>query len=270
MFNDKPASLIFDTGSFTSILTQKAVARLGLPVARAEEFNAVTGTLGGIGGSRNWIAVTAQRVELGGLHAKNYNFLAADVVPPPADGLLSADLISQFDIDLDFPEQQVVLYRPLGDCSAPAAFLSSPLYAVPLRPFGEDRRPRVMVTIGGKDVVAMIDTGAGRTAIFRHAAERLGLRMDDLAADPRSTVSGVGPRSVMAVRHVFEPVSVGDLTFEHMKVDVLDDRRGDEVEMLLGADFQQAVHLWISYSSHTLIMQFPPRPSKKVGVPQKP
>jgi hypothetical protein len=74
----------------------------------------------------------------------------------------------------------------------------------------------------------------------------------------------------MAVRHVFEPVSVGDLTFEHMKVDVLDDRRGDEVEMLLGADFQQAVHLWISYSSHTLIMQFPPRPSKKVGVPQKP
>jgi hypothetical protein len=35
------------------------------------------------------------------------------------------------------------------------------------------------------------------------------------------------------------------------------------VDVLLGEDFISRVHLWISYSSHTLIMQYPPKPSKK-------
>jgi len=34
--------------------------------------------------------------------------------------------------------------------------------------------------------------------------------------------------------------------------------------MLLGADFQARVHLWISYSSRTLIMQYPALPSPPI------
>jgi predicted aspartyl protease len=263
--DDKPAELIFDTGSFTTLLSLTAVARLGLRHMSGEEFNGLLATVSGIGGDKPAMGVTARTVNIGGLTGRNYNFLAADIAFPPSDGLLSTDLISQFDVDLDFPEDQVVLYRPIGDCHTPAAFLASPLYAVPLRPIGEDRRPRVTVSIGGQDVVAMIDTGAPHSAIFRRAAERLGLRIDDLAADAHGTAGGIGPRTVASVTHVFEPVTIGDLTFEHLPVDILDDRADDEVEMLLGADFQRQVHVWISYSSHTLIMQYPPRPSKKAG-----
>ena len=263
-FNSKPAQLIFDTGAYSSVLTDAAVSRLGLHVMKGEEFASFRTSVRGIGGARSALGVTAHTVELGGLHARDYNFMAADFLAPPVDGLLSVDLISQFDIDLDFPEHQAVLYRPTGDCSAPAAFLASPLYMVPLLPFGDDRRPRVRVQIGDHDVVALVDTGAPTTSIFRSAAARLGVAA--LPAGPHVTAGGVGPRRVDAMEHVFEPVTVGDLTISNMKVAVLDDAAGtDGVEMLLGADFQQRVHLWISYSSHSLIMQYPPRPSKRAG-----
>ena len=58
---------------------------------------------------------------------------------------------------------------------------------------------------------------------------------------------------------------MGDLVFANMRMDVLDDASGDDTDMLLGADFQAKVHLWISYSSHTLIMQYPPKASKKMS-----
>jgi predicted aspartyl protease len=265
LFNGKPADMIFDTGFDTSVITLRAARRLGLPQMRGEDIqNGTMGTLIGIGGERNSMTITAHALDIGGLKGRDYNMLAADVVEPPADGLLSIDLLSNFDVDLDFPEEQMVLYQPVGDCSAPAAFLASPLYTVPLRPIGEDRRPRVEVTVDGKQVVALIDTGAPRSAIFRRAAERLGIRMDELTSEPRFTTGGIGPDQVEAVTHVFEEVDIGDLAFNNMKIDVLDDHGPGEVDMLLGADFQRKVHLWISYSSHSLIMQDPPRASKRI------
>ena len=260
--NDKPVQMLFDTGSFTSILNLSTVSRLGLHAMRGEGVDGLLGSVSGIGGSQNAMAVTARAVNIGGLHGRDYNFFAADVVKPPADGLLSIDLISQFDVDLDLPESRIALYRPSGDCRAPAAFLAGPLSSTPLRPFGADRRPRINVSVDGQTLVAMIDTGATNTAIFRHAAERLGIDSHILATAPHHRATGVGPRSVIAVTQVFKPLTIADLTFEKLPVEVLDEQADGEVDMLLGADFQRLVHVWISYSSGTLILQFPPRASK--------
>jgi predicted aspartyl protease len=260
--NDKPVQLLFDTGSFTTILNLSTVAQLGLPSMRGEGVDGALGTISGVGGSKSAMAVTVHTVDIGGLKGRDYNFIAAETIRPPADGLLSIDLISQFDVDLDVPENKFVLYRPNGDCSAPAAFLAGPLSSTPLRPNGNDRRPRINVSVDGHTLVALIDTGATRTAIFRQAAERLGIDSSAPDAAPHQTVTGVGPSSVTAVTQVFKPITIGDLTFEKMPVTILNEHAGDDVDMLLGADFQRLVHLWISYSSGTLVMQFPPRASK--------
>ncbi len=102
--NSRPARLIFDTGAYTSLLSEAAVDRLGLVHMRGEEIRNTLATVSGIGGARTARYVTAHNVELGGLHARDYNFTAADLPIDWADGLLSIDLVSQFDIDLDFPE----------------------------------------------------------------------------------------------------------------------------------------------------------------------
>ncbi len=263
--NGKPAEMIFDTGAYSSLVTEAAATRVGLRVTRREEYDAQPGLASGIGGARASQEMTARTVELGGIRARDFDFDVADFLKPPIDGLLSLNLIAQFDIDFDVVEQQIRLFRPQGDCSAPAAFLSQPLYVVPLRPTGLDRRPRIRIQIGKATLVAAVDTGASHSAIFRGAAERLGLHLADLRGEPSLMVHGVGSELVRAVRHAVEPVTIGDLTFSNMRLDVLDDRGGDEVEMLLGADFLSTVHMWISYSSHSLILQYPPRASKKAG-----
>ena len=264
--NSRPARLIFDTGAYTSLLSEAAVDRLGLVHMRGEEIRNTLATVSGIGGARTARYVTAHNVELGGLHARDYNFTAADLPIDWADGLLSIDLVSQFDIDLDFPESKIVLYKPAGDCSTPAAFLSGPLYSVALEPTGQDRRPRVRVMVGHQVLVALIDTGAPQSSIFRTAARRLGIDVPRAVSGARHT-GGIGPGQVASADIKLPELTVGDVVFGNMKVAVLDEAAGDDTDMLLGADFQTKVHLWISYSSHTLIMQYPPRASKQISSP---
>jgi predicted aspartyl protease len=270
-FDQKPAQMIFDTGAFSTVITPGAAGRLQLAHMREElaggplASGGLLATMGGVGGGTSAMAVTARTLDVGGLKARNFNLFAADIGPAFADGLLSIDLISKYDVDLDFPESQIILYYPMGNCSAPAAFLEGPLYAAPLLPFGTDRRPRIKLLIGGQEVIALIDTGATHSVIFRRAAERLGLDIQSLAGTDRHVrVGGIGAKTLDAVTHVFPSVTIGDLVLENMHVDVVDGKSmGDDAEMLLGNNFQRAVHLWISYSSGTLIMQAPPRPSKK-------
>jgi len=257
--NDKPARLVFDTGAFTSLITPGAASRLQL------SFASFGGDVSGIGGRRIATIMSAHSVELGKLHGRNFLFMSADLgefgEAFATDGLLSSDLLSKWDIDLDLHAEQVRLYLPVGDCRFPSAFLRGSLYQVPMLPTAEDHRPRITVTIGGQKFTALVDTGADTTSIYRHAAARLGLHIADLAADRHTLMRGVGPRAVRSVTHVFEPMAIGDLTVQHMPIDIIDEAADEPVDILLGADFQERVHLWISYSSGTLIMEYPPLPS---------
>ncbi len=61
--------------------------------------------------------------------------------------------------------------------------------------------------------------------------------------------------------HSFTSLTVGDLTLWHTHMDIVDGHCEDRVDLLLGADFQRRLHLWISNSAHTVIMQYPPQRS---------
>ncbi len=267
--NQQPAWLRLDTGSFTSVLTTQATRRLRVHVDpdKSEHFRGVVEDpwhLWGIGGARAAEEVMAQSFDLGALHGRNFHLLSADIDFGPADGLLSIDFLADYDIDLDAAGREVRLYRATGACSRPKVFLQPPLYVVPLLPTETDKRPRVSVNIGGHGFTAMIDTGASHTAMFRHAAEQLDVSVEN-TSDRHLTVRGIGPDQVAAARHVFESVTIGDLTIRNMPIAVLDDRHGGDVDVLLGRDFQRKLHLWISNSSGQLVLQYPPQASPAAG-----
>jgi clan AA aspartic protease (TIGR02281 family) len=122
----------------------------------------------------------------------------------------------------------------------------------------------VELFIDNRRLVALVDTGAWHSSIYRKTALSLGIRPEDLQRDPALKVNG----AVNAVMHVFPALTIGELTLRNARMVVLDDRKLDDTDILLGADFQRRVHLWISNSSHSLIMQYPPLPS--VALPQQP
>jgi predicted aspartyl protease len=258
--NGAPAHLLFDTGSFSSVLTPKAVQRLGL-----YHESWMVGESTGIGGSQSLSIVAARDFQLGSLHGKNFRFFSSAMGPRNAswfeDGLLSTDFLSKYEVDLDFGEKRVGLYYPQGDCSGPHAALTPPMYTVPMTTTAKEAVPHVHVTIGGHDFVAIIDTGAPSTVMFRGAAARLGLRIGALPADRHHMAAGTGPRPVQSVEHVVEAIGIGDITVRNVPVTIVDQYSDDDVDMLLGADFQMRVHLWLSYPSHSLVMQYPPLPT---------
>jgi predicted aspartyl protease len=258
-----PARLLLDTGSFTTMVTTQAAGRLRLrpDPDTSMTFRGVTQdpwSMVGIGGSRLGSEVMASTFEVGALVGRKFHLLTADLPLGHADGLLSTDFLTEYDIDLDFPAQEIRLFKAYGSCDRPKVFLQAPLYATPLLQDADDRRPRVAALIDGHRLVALIDTGAQHSAIFARAAEILGIGAGDETTDRSFKVHGIGPSAVAAVEHVFPSVTVGDLTLRNMRLQILADRSHDDIDMLLGADFQRRMHLWISYSSQSLIMQYPP------------
>jgi predicted aspartyl protease len=262
----QPVHLLFDTGSFTTVLTAGAAARLHLreDPDTSQSFRGQPHPpfiLKGIGGARFGDKVMADTFELGSVIGRKFHILTADARLGDADGVLSTDFLADYDVDLDFPGNQFRLFRAYGHCDRAKVFLQTPLYATPLLQDDDDPRPRVTAEIDGHHFVALVDTGADRSALYRHAAARLGLDLDNLTTDTSLDVRGFGPGTVAARRHLFTAVTIGDLTLRNTRMDILDDTSHDDIDMILGHDIQHRLHLWISNSAKSLIMQYPPQPS---------
>ena len=257
MLNDRPTNMIFDTGAEATTVTAAAASRLRLSLKPG-------GFATGIGGTRNGYRFVAATFQIGRLRGRNLQLYASDMAlsagGSPVDGLLGDDFLAAYDVDLDLPEHKAILFRVIEGCFTPSAALSGELYTIPIVSSSNinDHRPFVHVDVAGKTLTALVDTGALHTLIFRNAANQIGLPFDALHSDTHFHTGGIGPNQVDAVRHVMTPMTVGDLTIRNLPVAVVDQRSFDDADMLLGLDFLKRVHVWFSFSSHYLIMQFPP------------
>lgn len=260
LINGKQARLVLDTGAAYTTLTSEAVERLelGSPLYTSSVAK-------GIGGTRGVSVLQTADFKLGDLKGKNLHFGVFEghqaLGPAPVDGLLGMDLLSQLDVDLDVPERRALLYRTAGNCERPAAALSPPLYSLPMQQGPDAFSPIVNVTISGHTMRALLDSGSDSNIVFRRAAHLLGLDETALANDRIGQSHGIGLRAVQFHRHIIEPISIGDLTVRNMRVNVADERSPGDFDMLLGIEFFLRVHVWLSFSSHTVILQFPPSAS---------
>lgn len=288
--NNHDANLVLDTGSFATSLNLAAADKLGVRVGEIGEVE-------GIGGSQTLYRGVASHMRFGGMDADGMMLAAAKMWDPKRypewDGLFGMNMMAAYDVDLDFTGHKVSLFLPQGECKKPAVTLQQPLYAVPLTSIVHDRQTVLTVTLDGHRMKAMLDTGTPRSTLFRHSAQRLGLDLSGLSATTNVSVRGVGSLNVPTMKHVFPTVEIGSLTLHDMPIDIVaqrdtgidrhhtgsllesdvDDANGNIAggddpggeDMLLGADFMQAVHVWISHSSQTLIMQYPPKPSPVIN-----
>jgi len=264
VLDGQTTSMVLDTGSQFTLVTKSTADRMNLAIVAAR------GEINGIGGSRGVYVFSARSFQIGRLQGKSLPLMVSDfVLSPggrPADGLLGADFLASYDVDLDFPASQARLFRVLGTCSAAPTTLGGQLFQAPL--VGSDRkldtRPFVRVQVAGKTLLAAVDSGAAHTLIFGNAARRIGLRLEDLAQEPHFRARGLGPDTPVIVRHVMTPITIGEVTFRNLPVAIMDESSPDNTDMLLGLDFLSHMHVWLSFSSQMMMMQYPPEPSPPV------
>lgn len=172
-------------------------------------------------------------------------------------GLIGAALLDFSDLDIDLAHGKLHLMQPSGsECRklAMAYWTQDGNYqVVDLNPsqHSYDQRSFVTVIINGKKVQALLDTGAPVTVLSSKAAKRAGIDLSSPQAKAGYTTSGIGAKNLKTWNVPLDSISIGTETIQHSRILVMDGDMGDnynDVEMLLGADFFLAHHLFIANS----------------------
>lgn len=243
--NDRPMALVLDTGAGTSTITAASVATLGLGTPRA-----APGQLFGIGGAQPRSVVDIADLALGHvrtgprtLDVSEYGKSAAS----PAGGL-GADVLSAYEVELDFPHSMLRLYEGKA-CPGPPPGWSTGGMVVP---FGADfrgRQPVVPVTLDGLNLQAMIDSGASSSGVSIGFARRANVSEAELRSELATLSVGFGPNLGAGRMHQFHDLKIGRETLSDFEANVMELRlRG--IDMLLGDDYLRERKVWISYGRH--------------------
>ncbi|MGC1549114.1 MAG: aspartyl protease family protein [Rhodanobacter sp.] len=245
--NGSSARFALDTGAFYSIMSNANASSLGLKL-RSLPFGF---RISGIGGTAD--AQYTRVKEFGILDStlSNVEFIVGG--SDPGYGLLGANLLDSDDLDIDLAHGKLTLFKvDHCDKASLAYWVKDGDYRVsdiePVRSEG-DRRTFFSVTINGKKVRALLDSGAPATLLTRSAAERVGIDLNapDVRAARRTT--GFGAKSLKTWIVGIDSFSVGTETIQHSQMEVIDGRIGD-TDMLLGLDFLLAHHMFIANSKN--------------------
>ncbi len=248
--NGQPARLILDTGSNMTALTEAAAERLGVP--RDSTIHMVTR---GVGRMASSYAGNIGRLEMA--QARRTNMMAVivrETVFPgrDVDGLLGADVLNDFDIDLDFPHQMFRVYKS-RNCPSGHPEWAEPAVRLTRLAGGQSQPANFfMATLDGMQLNALVDTGASRTTVERKNVLALGVTAEQLAADRQGTSQGIAAGLVTTSLHRFSKLVVADETISrpYLAVTPLVEAPGFAHQMLLGVDYLKEHRVWLSYASY--------------------
>lgn len=263
--NGQAATLIVDTGAQTMLLSQSAVKRLGLRTdSRAPVVVRGTG-----GETRSWPAIL-QRFSLGEValpdqHAAVLPFDLPEIAGTRPDGLLGADVLGRFEVDLNTPQRRMLLYsgRPCADDPSPLPGRSIEVDASAL-----SRRNRLVIPaeLDGRAMSALLDSGSQLSIVMTQAALEAGLDRDALAAAPVMMLSGAGPQLTEGRRLRFRQLILAGETLPAPFLTVMA-RQSDEDDMIIGMDYMATRRIWFAYPRRKLFIQRPGPALSSAGVP---
>ncbi len=256
--NGQETRFILDTGAFFSIMS-----RANADALKLEREPAPFGFfMSGIGGDFDVELTHIAEFGILGATLKNIEFVVGG--SDMGMGLIGANLLDWKDLEIDLAQGKLHLMKPLGcEHAALAYWTQDENYEVAdLSPSdrSSDRRTFVTVTINGKQMRALLDTGAPVSLLSRRAAGRAGIDLTSPQAKASRTVSGFGDKSSIKTWNVpIDSLSIGTETIQHSRLMVMDDDIGgrfDGTDMLLGADFFLAHHLFIANSQNKLYLTY--------------
>jgi predicted aspartyl protease len=248
-----PVFLLVDTGAERTLLTETAVDRLHLP----RDYQHATRTYGIGSSTTSWDAQLPDGLSLGGTRfpVENVTVGRFDMMRfagDMADGLLGADILLAFDIDLDVPNRRLTVYRARRECPGAAPPWKQPYFRLDGT---ATRRDRMLVPfeLDGAAGQGVLDTGAQLSTISTRMAERAGLEEAGMAGDGTVMAHGAAPGQVAVRIHRFRELRVGPTVMQWPTLPVvpMSDGMGDA---LVGADFLQGRRIWLSFATNQVFV----------------
>jgi len=256
--NEVAATFILDTGAERTLMGEDVVRRMGL-----ERDGWVASTIRGIGGVQQRPNALPRSLRLGTatLRRKTLTGDTSVTVGPlpvneiagrPVAGLLGRDFLAPFDLDMDLPGRRMTLYR-VEDCAGGFLPWTAGYWSIPATtPIGAALV--VQVTMDGRPLRALVDSGASASLVTAPGIVRLGLTPEVLARDPVGNGSGIGPAAVPMRRHQFGEMRVGPVVTRDPALWVAEVRVVPIVDLLLGADWLGTRRVWLSFATRQMFV----------------
>ena len=236
--NDRPASLVLDIGSDTTVLNRAAAARLNVTWDERSPVAA-----GGAGGPSSTFATTLPSLALGGDATPNVRTLIARAPAPPLDGVVGINVLVGYELDLDVPRRQVVLYRA-RPCPAALPPWTAPFTRLPVQ---QQRSGHLFVSeeLDGQPLFGMLDTGATNITVGLPSARDAGVTAVALRADPASRTQSFDEGGLVVRQRRFRSLKIGNDVLDRpmLSVAALPPYAGD---MIIGGDYLATRRVWIS------------------------
>jgi hypothetical protein len=249
--NGKWVHLVVDSGAERTTISDTTAERLGLP----HDARYINRSLG-IGGVTTATDVTVDRLVLGGVHFPINriavgNFKLQTPRGLDADGLLGADILLAFDMDIDVPGGKLTLYRTRFCPNTHPPWPEPPIEITGVRA----RKDRLLLPFELDNVagLAILDTGAQGNVIGVDMARRMGLDEQTLSRDPAVRQHGVGPGETISHLHQFKLFRIGPVAEESPRITVLPSDFGVG-DALIGEEFLQGRRVWLSFRNRQVFV----------------
>jgi Tfp pilus assembly protein PilF/predicted aspartyl protease len=241
----QPRKFLLDTGGFWSLVSPNLLGAYKPGAAP------MSGRLG-LQGLPLDKSVKIHDVTLGTATLHDVEFY----VTPPGygleDGTLGANWLDHFDIEID-PVKNTASFFSHDHCDGQAIYWPHQDFAI--IPFDFDRRQtkiNLRLTLDGKEITAMIDTGAPESTLSRRVAEHdFKLTPDSPGMELAGSSIDDHGRSHPVYRHQFSSLAMGDIAFTNPRITIAD-IEGEPYDMILGMHQLHALHLFFAYKERKL------------------
>ena len=249
----QPATMLVDTGSERTLVTPGAADAFGLQPDPHAQTRII-----GTGGSVMAGHARLHSFGLGGMEMLDQSYAVESLPESGAigeelSGLIGADWLSDYDVDLDAAHRRMALYRSEG-CAGDHLPWAGAHATEPVRLYGRGL-VLLKVMVDGVPVTALLDSGAQRSMISAEAAARAGVPEAATAHDPSGRSFGVDGRIAITRLHPFRSVAIGSERMSDMPLVVAPLQGPSGAEMLLGLDWLARNRVWIDYRARTIAIQ---------------
>ena len=243
--NGQDARFFIDTGSFFSVMNPGSAAKFGLKLGPLDPHLHIMGVTGEVDAH----VTTAKTLTFAGIPFSGVEFLVGEHGLGSADGLLGQNVLGGPDVEYDFANGVMRLFRPKDCGSASLAYWSpdgagvAELSILPMDAQG--RRILGTATLNGVKIRVVFDSGASRSVLTVAGARRAGVRTDGPDVIQVGGGSGIGARVVRSWIAPFQSFEIGGEQVKATRIGISDLDMHD-ADMLLGADFFLSHRIYIS------------------------
>jgi len=165
-----------DTGGYINTVSYRVVMEEGY-----EPKQTYSTILQGMGTTLLTAYITVKDVILGHSRGSDLQFFVDDFNELSWDGTLAPEILATYDLDLDFGHDKFNLFFQDHCPGTVAYWTDAPVAVVPFE-FQYRTHIHLPVTVDGKKIMAVLNTGSTTSFITQRAAERyLGIARDDPA-----------------------------------------------------------------------------------------